>query len=265
MIDNFDQLVQRCTAKRRRRMIRLSLMVSGSIVLSIAALSGYLLWLNPHQAVPQQTAAATEENNLSSHTEENLSIVPVLNPAVPSEINATALPHPQTVLPPVQTITQTKAVINTTPLPAVAVPVAAAPLPQQTPKPVVPASAVIQPATAPAPTAAVTPKNGRIFEVNTPSNISPAETYQKDPTYETALAAARSFYAQQNYTDAATWAKKANQLNREGEEAWLLYAKSYYAQGRKKEAIELLELFLNYKDSKAASELLRTWKLTPSN
>lgn len=265
MIDNFEQLVQRCTAKRRRRMIRLSLTVAGSIVLSIAALSGYMLWLNPHQVTLQKIAAATAENNLSSHTEENLSIVPVLNPAAPSEVNATALAHPQTVFPPVQTATQTKAVVNNTPLPAAAVPVAAAPLPQQTPKPVIPVSTAPLPATVPAATAAVTPKNGRILEVNTPSNLSPTETYQKDPTYETALAAARSFYAQQNYTDAATWAKKANQLNREGEEAWLLYAKSYYAQGRKKEAIELLELFLNYKDSKAASELLRTWKLTPSN
>ena len=67
-------------------------------------------------------------------------------------------------------------------------------------------------------------------------------------------------YAKNRFSDAAVWAKKANQLNREAEEAWLLSAKAYYAQGRKKEAIGVLELYLNYKESRAATELLRTWK-----
>jgi len=58
------------------------------------------------------------------------------------------------------------------------------------------------------------------------------------------------------------WAKKANQINREGEEAWLLYAKSYYAQGQKSEAMGVLELYMNYKDSKNATQLYNTWKTT---
>lgn len=104
-----------------------------------------------------------------------------------------------------------------------------------------------------------------LFKVDTPSkpvSSNLVDAYAANPKYDTALAAARSFYAKGNYADAAVWAKKANQLNREGEDAWLLYAKSYFAQGRKNEAIGVLELYLNYKDSKSAGELLHTWKTT---
>lgn len=86
------------------------------------------------------------------------------------------------------------------------------------------------------------------------------EAYQASPRYETALAVAREHYAQDNFAEAVIWAKKANQHNREAEEAWLLTARAYHAQGRKSEAIGVLELYLNYKESKAAIELLKTWK-----
>jgi hypothetical protein len=117
----------------------------------------------------------------------------------------------------------------------------------------------------PSPSTVPAVKNDRLFEVNTQKADTPLEAYQNNPKYETALDVARDYYAKKNFTDAAIWAKKANQMNREAEEAWLLYAKSYYAQGKKTEAIGVLELYLNYKDSKAASELLRTWKLNSTN
>ena len=110
------------------------------------------------------------------------------------------------------------------------------------------------------------PKNESLFEVDNASQpADPMRAYTANPKYETALAVARDFYAKGDYSDAAIWAKKANQLNREAEEAWLLYARSYYALGRKNEAIGVLELYLNYKDSKAAKELLRSWKQAPLN
>lgn len=106
-----------------------------------------------------------------------------------------------------------------------------------------------------------TPTN-RLLEVSNASVIamSPEQTYQRSPKFETALSIARDFYTKEEYPQAAVWAKKANQMNREAEEAWLLYAKSYYAQGKKSEAIGVLELYLNYKDSKAASDLIKTWR-----
>lgn len=102
----------------------------------------------------------------------------------------------------------------------------------------------------------------RLLEVSNASSasMSPEQTYQRSPKFETALGIARDFYTKEDYVQAAIWAKKANQMNREAEEAWLLYARSYYAQGKKNEAIGVLELFLNYKDSKAANDLIKAWK-----
>lgn len=122
----------------------------------------------------------------------------------------------------------------------------------------------LQPAVAP-----ITPsrEHTRLFSVQTTSKTSTADlikTFNTNPNYDIALRLANDFYAQNNFDDAALWAKKANQLNREAEEAWLLYAKSYYSQGKKSEAISVLELYLNYKDSRAASKLLRSWKQTPT-
>lgn len=112
--------------------------------------------------------------------------------------------------------------------------------------------------------AKITPgvQSTHILEVSSASNhaMSPEQTYQRSPKFETALTIARDFYTKEDYAQAAVWAKKANQMNREAEEAWLLYARSYYAQGKKNEAIEVLELYLNYKDSKVATELVKSWK-----
>lgn len=230
MIDNFDQLVARCTASRRRRMIRLSFMIVGTLLFVIAGIAGYQMWVDAHTA-PQPVVKKT---SLTAPKEMNATA------PLPQEINQTQIS--QANLP---VSVPTKAAVKA---PAAAVPAAVAP--------------VITPPAAPA---AVAPKNNRLFEVNTQPYENPVDAYRSNPKYETALAAARDFYAQENFVDAAIWAKKANQLNREAEEAWLLYAKSYYAQGRKNEAIGILELYLNYKDSKAASELIRTWKLTNTN
>ena len=107
-----------------------------------------------------------------------------------------------------------------------------------------------------------------IFSVTSSPKVPSADpigTFKQNPTYETAITIARDFYGKNNFVDAATWAKKANQINREQEEAWLLYAQSYWAQGRKKEAVGVLELYMNYKDSKAATELYRTWKSSSTN
>ncbi len=232
MIDNFDRLVQRCVLRRRRQMIRLSLMIVGTILMVIASVSGYQMWL-----ASQKTAAAV-------HTppEAHIAANPPAVSAAPDESNTT---HQ-----------------SAEPMPAV---------PQASQKPLPPAQETPPVRTEPEPAAAaktapIQPaplRSGPLFDVSTPSqsaSADPLETYQRRPGYDTALSIARDFYAKSNFSEAAVWAKKANQLNREGEEAWLLYAKSYYAQGRKNEAVGVLELYLNYKDSRAATELLRTWK-----
>jgi tetratricopeptide (TPR) repeat protein len=130
-------------------------------------------------------------------------------------------------------------------------------------EPSAPASTVVPTTTiSPIVTPAKPTHNNRLLEVSNQSIIpsTPDELYQRSPKFETALSIARDLYLKENYTEAAIWAKKANQMNREAEESWLLYARSYYAQGKKNEAISVLELFLNYKDSKAASDLIKAWR-----
>lgn len=117
-------------------------------------------------------------------------------------------------------------------------------------------------ATAPQSTVNSAPTQNRsLFQVTSSSQ----EDLKEVSTYQAAIVKARDFYEKNSFAEAATWAKKANQLNREQEEAWLLYAKSYWAQGRKTEALRVLELYMNYKDSKAATQLYRTYKASIPN
>lgn len=240
MIDDFDLLVERCTLRRRKQMVRLSLRIVGSILLTLAAIAGYSMWSSPavsEAIVPSaQPLALTNTVPESAPVKEEKKIAPApekpAQPAAPSPAAAPVVPE-KTVSAPVN---ETQSV----------------PEKQPTVLPSVPSK----------------PQNSRLFDVSTDtksSSLDPLSAYNATPKYETALAVARDFYTKKEFSEAAVWAKKANQMNRESEEAWLLYAKSYYAQGRKNEAIGVLELFLNYKDSKAASELLHTWKQNPSN
>lgn len=262
MIDNFEHLVARCEAMRRRRMIRLSFMIVGTLLFIIAGISGYKMWLDartlPITVVKKAPIAPPIEINATQS-----------EPLAVQEMNQTIVPEGPKIIPPtpIQNTPQTavtspiKASVVTAPIPAASRPA------ELKPEAILPVAAVPLTTTLKAPSTEVIPaaKSNRLFEVNTQSYESPADAYKSNPKYETALAAARDFYAKENFVEAANWAKKANQLNREDEEAWLLYAKSYYAQGRKNDAIGILELYLNYKDSKAASELIRTWKLTRAN
>lgn len=247
MIDNFDHLVERCTARRRKRMIRLSMLIVGTILFIIAAVSGYSMWLSSKEEASVQQ--------------------PVSHPPITATTVSADVPVPEsnTTAPiAAETVPQSVAAPQTAPIPLPK----SVPVSNNTAKPAVaPLSTVEKPVAPPLSEIPKTEKS-RLFEVDTDPRTppqDPVKAYDANPKYETALAAARDFYAKKEFSDAAVWAKKANALNREGEEAWLLYAKSYYAQGRKNEAMNVLELYMNYKDSKAAAELLHSWKRTPSN
>lgn len=107
-----------------------------------------------------------------------------------------------------------------------------------------------------------TKKTSSILSVNT-TKASPLsdllDEFNKTPVYENALALANMYYNKKDYEEATLWAKKANKLDNEQEEAWILFAKSKYMQGQKKEAISVLRLFLNYKSSNQAQQLLKKW------
>lgn len=221
MINDFDLLLNKCKTRARKRVLRITLRVLSSIVLVVLGVLGYYQWQTSSQPINVTVAKPAPTLTVQTPKEENITL--------PSEIIAQAVPNKAAVISPVAPVT------------VLPVPIA----PTQTPVSM----------TSPV-------KSNRLLEVSNASSnpITPEQTYQRAPKFETALAIARDFYSKEDYVQAAVWAKKANQMNREAEEAWLLYAKSYYAQGKKNEAIGVLELFLNYKDSKAAADLIKSWR-----
>ena len=84
--------------------------------------------------------------------------------------------------------------------------------------------------------------------------------YAQRHSYDLALKIARLAYQKGAYKEALAWAKKANKLDRTKEGAWILYAKSLYALGKKRQAKQLLRVYLDYRDSAKAKKLLSEWR-----
>ncbi|MDD2782007.1 CDC27 family protein [Sulfuricurvum sp.] len=320
MINNFDTLVARCTAMRRRRMIRLSLFITGTILVLVTLAALTIQWSilaapqtpieKPSETKPQpvslnstvvspapQPSAQPLSYSLPMRdsTKARAFVIQLTSSKSYADVNATRHKIPSQYLPSLaiyaingfytlryldiydraslpQAIEYFKSLGFNAPTAYKYNPeriaISENNIPKLTSLPLsgtTSANDVLIPVTsAAAQTPAKNFTSNRVFSVQTSAKSTTADfisAYRTNPKYETALIIARDFYTQENYVDAAIWAKKANQLNREVEEAWLLYAKSYYAQGRKDEAIKILELYLNYKDSKTASDLVRTWKL----
>lgn len=83
--------------------------------------------------------------------------------------------------------------------------------------------------------------------------------YNKEKNYNLAIKISKAYFKKKKYTKSMLWAKKANILNRKDEKAWILYAKSEYARGNSKRAIEILKLYLANTSSSNARTLLLNW------
>ena len=95
-----------------------------------------------------------------------------------------------------------------------------------------------------------------------PSNVTIAkleEVFTRRKTYGIAIKISKKYFKKKEYKKSLAWAKKANALNKEDEDSWILYAKSRYALGDVKSAKEILEFYLGYKNSKTAKMLLENW------
>lgn len=86
------------------------------------------------------------------------------------------------------------------------------------------------------------------------------QRYDRQPSYDLALRIATLFYENEDYVQASKWGRRANGLDREGEAAWIIYAKAQYGAGFKEEAMGVLRLFLEYKNSQEALGLLKNWE-----
>jgi len=85
------------------------------------------------------------------------------------------------------------------------------------------------------------------------------DLYNKEKNYNLAIKISKAYFKKKKYTKSMLWAKKANILNRKDEKAWILYAKSEYAKGNSKRAIEILRLYLANTSSSNAKTLLLNW------
>lgn len=85
------------------------------------------------------------------------------------------------------------------------------------------------------------------------------QKYNKKKSYAIAIYISKQYYFDKDFKHAGIWAKRANQLDRNKEDAWLLYAKSVFALGDKEQAKKILNVFLQYKDSAKTELLLSEW------
>ena len=86
------------------------------------------------------------------------------------------------------------------------------------------------------------------------------EQFSHRPGFSRAIMISKTFYNRKDYKNAAKWAKKANSIDREREEGWILYAKSIYELGYKERAIKILKLYLSFKSSKEARKILKQFE-----
>jgi tetratricopeptide (TPR) repeat protein len=91
-------------------------------------------------------------------------------------------------------------------------------------------------------------------------NIEQLEkVYERRKSYTIAIKIAKKYFDKKDYKNSLKWAKKANNLNKEKSDSWILYAKSKYELGHKSAAKEILHFYLNYKNSKEVKMLLKQW------
>lgn len=84
--------------------------------------------------------------------------------------------------------------------------------------------------------------------------------FSQRQSYDLAIQIARSYLNKKRYQEALHWAKKANALDREKEEAWILYARSLKEMGQERRARQILRVYLDYKESAKAQKLLKEWQ-----
>ncbi|MCI7103150.1 MAG: CDC27 family protein [Campylobacter sp.] len=91
-----------------------------------------------------------------------------------------------------------------------------------------------------------------------PSLESIEEHFKKSKDPKDALALARDYYAKKDYKSAAKWAFELNNLDKKNADGWLIFAKSKYNVGNKKDALKVLEAYLSQASNKEEVQNLIT-------
>ena len=91
-----------------------------------------------------------------------------------------------------------------------------------------------------------------------PSLESIEEHFKNSKDPKDALALARDYYAKKDYKNAAKWAFELNNLDKKNADGWLIFAKSKYNVGNKKDALKVLEAYLSQASNKEEVQNLIT-------
>jgi hypothetical protein len=85
------------------------------------------------------------------------------------------------------------------------------------------------------------------------------DLYGKNKTYPLAIKISKHFYDEGDYQNSLVWSKKANKLNPQSDESWIMYAKSEYALGNENGAKNMLSMYIKNSNSEKAKKLLQYW------
>ncbi|SMC09630.1 tetratricopeptide repeat protein [Nitratiruptor tergarcus] len=95
------------------------------------------------------------------------------------------------------------------------------------------------------------------IETQTLSLKEMIRNFKKRPSAPLALLIAKKYFTKGEYKHALEWSIKSNELDKNLEESWILFAKSAYRIGDKKRAIKALQIIIRKNNSKEAKRLLR--------
>ena len=91
-----------------------------------------------------------------------------------------------------------------------------------------------------------------------PSLESIEEHFKNSKDPKDALDLARDYYSKKDYKNAAKWAFELNNLDKKNADGWLIFAKSKYNVGNKKDALKVLEAYLSQVSNKQEVQNLIT-------
>lgn len=78
-------------------------------------------------------------------------------------------------------------------------------------------------------------------------NISDLKkSFYQNPSYEKALNLAKKYFDMKAYKKTIFWALKANELDKQKQDSWLIFAEAKRALGEEKEAELALDAYINY-------------------
>lgn len=78
-------------------------------------------------------------------------------------------------------------------------------------------------------------------------NISDLKkSFYRNPSYEKALNLAKKYFDIKVYQKTIFWALKANELDKQKQDSWLIFAQAKRALGEEKEAQSALDAYINY-------------------